>query len=152
MVTADGFHLPFISTFDNIFAFDVVEHIKDYASFTLSLAGALSENGVLILSTPSKRFRIFPSFFTSCISVKWGHVRVGHSLEDFGKIPTLKADSISWNAPFYRRFYIALRIMWEICPSVSGRIIRIVAALDRRFSRGDQGYIFIRITKKCCHN
>lgn len=55
MVAADGFHLPFIATFDNIFAFDVVEHIKDYVSFTLSLVGALSENGVLILSTPSKR-------------------------------------------------------------------------------------------------
>ena len=83
VIKADACHLPFArGTFDDVFAFDIIEHIQDDTAFLNSLFDVLSEDGIIWLSTPSDRFKIFPSFLTNRAHRGWGHVRTGYSAKE----------------------------------------------------------------------
>ena len=45
--------------FDRIFAFDVLEHVKEDKRFLEKIIQLLSLNGITILSTPSKNIKIY---------------------------------------------------------------------------------------------
>lgn len=151
MVAADASHLPFKIKFDRIFAFDVIEHVTDDKSFSLSLVEALSDNGTLIITTPSKSFRIFPDFLTSWLIKKWGHKKIGYSLEEFegwfSKTDYKIEKSIYWNAYFFRYFYFPLIFFWRFIPILAKGILPIVAKLDSKFLRGVNGFLLVEIKK-----
>lgn len=151
MVAADASFLPFKIKFDKIFAFDVIEHIAEDKTFLLSLCNSLSENGELVLTTPSKNFKIFPIFLTPWLSRRWGHIRIGYSQEDFEEMLShgskIEVERTYWNAPFWRFFYFPLRILWQLAPTLSKKILLLIARLDSKFPRGRNGYLLIKIKK-----
>ncbi|OIO04047.1 MAG: hypothetical protein AUJ51_02605 [Elusimicrobia bacterium CG1_02_56_21] len=53
--------LPFPDfSFDRVFSFQVIEHIPDDAAFASDAARVLRKGGMLILTTPNRRFRLKP--------------------------------------------------------------------------------------------
>lgn len=56
---ADGQALPFgDGTFDAVVSFQVVEHVWDDAAFLVEVRRVLAPNGLAILSTPQRRYRL----------------------------------------------------------------------------------------------
>jgi SAM-dependent methyltransferase len=150
VIKADACHLPFAKgAFDTVFAFDIIEHIQDDTAFLNSLFDVLSEGGIIWLSTPSDRFRIFPSFLTKRAHRGWGHVRTGYSAKALQEKmpPGVKVSPGYWNEPFSRVSYLLLRLLDMVSPALANRAAELRAWLDNMFSEGLSGHIFVEIRK-----
>jgi SAM-dependent methyltransferase len=146
-VQADGRFLPFANKeFDFVFALDVIEHIEDDLAFAKSLMQVVSSSGRIILSTPNINIRIFPSFLTRWVSIKWGHYyRLGYSPEMLRKIfgSGINIKIRPWNAFYFRLFYLPLRFLYQFFPRFSTHIVKNLAHFDARISDGDHGYLIL---------
>jgi SAM-dependent methyltransferase len=76
-----------LGTFDLIFASEVIEHIVDDRGLFCRFCEHLAENGLLIITTPNKRFvnrvaRVFPGFDAVSSVQDGGHVRIGYEPGD----------------------------------------------------------------------
>ena len=76
-----------LGTFDLIIASEVIEHIVDDRGLFRRLYQHLAENGLLIITTPNKRFvnrvaRVFPGFDAISSVQDGGHVRIGYEPTD----------------------------------------------------------------------
>ena len=76
-----------IGKFDLIFASEVIEHIIEDRRLFKNLFEHLSDGGVLIVTTPNKRFvqqvaKVLPGFDAVSASQDGGHVRVGYDGDD----------------------------------------------------------------------
>ncbi len=150
MIKADACHLPFASgTFDNIFAFDIIEHIQDDTAFLNAIVDVLTEDGTIWLSTPSDRFKIFPPFLTKRMHWGWGHVREGYSAKALReKMPPGVGISLKyWNEPVFRASYLLLKLLDIISPALASKAAELCAWLDNMFSKGLSGHIFAEIRK-----
>ena len=150
VIKADACHLPFArGTFDTIFAFDIIEHIQDDTAFLNSLFDVLLEGGIIWLSTPSDRFRMFPPFLTKRANRGWGHVRTGYSAKELQEKmpPGVKVLPRYWNEPFFRASYLLLRLLDMVSPALATRAAELCAWLDNMFSEGLSGHIFVEIRK-----
>jgi len=144
LVQADARSLPFRpGCFDTVFALDVIEHVEDDVTFSLSLVDVLAVGGRLVLTTPSASIRLNPSFLTAWISRKWGHIyRLGYTPERlrdlFGSELTLKIQP--WNAPAYRFFYPFLRALKLLFPSTVRKWVRSISRWDAGRMDGENGF------------
>ena len=100
-------------TFDQVFAFDVLEHIEigKEEQFFNELIRVCKKNGEIILSIPSKAIKLFPGFLTNYISRKWGHSKCnGYSENELimflSERENIRYEIIPNNAPYFRTFYI----------------------------------------------
>jgi SAM-dependent methyltransferase len=76
-----------LGSFDLVFASEVIEHIVDDRGLFCRLCEHLTENGLLIITTPNKRFvkrmaEFFPGFDAVSPVQDGGHVRVGYEPGD----------------------------------------------------------------------
>jgi len=142
--------------FDRIFAFDVLEHIKEDKEFLKKIVKLLSPNGIAILSTPSKDIKIFPPFLQSWVDKRWGHTyRRGYALREIRQLligmkneNNFKLDIIYWNCPFFRFFYLLLSLFWRVSSSLTKKILNFIVKLDSRFQKGNKGFLYIIIKVK----
>lgn len=141
--------------FDKIFSFDVLEHVKEDELFLKKVVKLLDENGTAILSTPSDKISIFPSFFQSYVDKRWGHIyRRGYSkdkitqlLSDFEKAGIINVKFIEWNCPTFRLTYLPLNLIWRIFPRLAKIILRFFIKMDLMFEKGQSGFLFVIIKK-----
>ena len=149
---ADGIELPFPDkSFDQVFAFDVIEHVYDDSKFLYELNRVTKENGEIIISTPHKRISIFPFFLTNWVSKQWGHYRTNGYLEnELVEITPKNIDAkfILIREFFFRLFYLPLRFFWGISNRVTKPMVRVVAFLDTVFLKGDKGHIIVFMTRR----
>jgi SAM-dependent methyltransferase len=80
-----------VGKFDLIFASEVIEHILDDRRLFANLFEHLSDDGVLVITTPNKPFvqrvaRVLPGFDAISASQDGGHVRVGYDSDDLLKL------------------------------------------------------------------
>jgi len=150
-VCADGCALPFApGTFDHIYALDVLEHIPDDDAFSRSLIEILDQRGQIIITTPSETIRLTPRWLTDWIGQRWGHtLRAGYSpskLRALFRLENLCIVIQSWNAPWYRFWYLSLRTLQTILPRHAIRLGRTIALLDSHHTIGQHGFYLIKIT------
>jgi len=147
--------IPFKSNyFDQVFAFDVIEHIEvgEETKFLSELIRVCKKNGEIILSTPSKSIKIFSGFMTNYISRKWGHNKCnGYSKEELKKMfsvfDNIKYQILDNNAPSFRLLYIIIRSLWFIWQELVKETIKYIALYDSKHKEGDEGFYIIEIKK-----
>ena len=102
-VQCDAVRLPFADgSFDCVTMFDVVEHVRDDAEAAREAQRVLRSGGVLLVSTPTTRFRyprlrlqrpLLPTEAT--ILARWGHVRRGYEIADLQRLwPALRLEAV----------------------------------------------------------
>jgi SAM-dependent methyltransferase len=141
--------------FDKIFSFDVLEHVKEDDLFLKKVVELLDENGTAILSTPSDKISIFPSFFQLYVDKRWGHIyRRGYSkdkiiqlLSDCEKTNLINVKFVEWNCPIFRFIYLPLNLTWKIFPELAKIIFHFFMQIDLIFKKGQNGFLFIIIKK-----
>lgn len=152
-IKASALKIPFTSNyFDQVFAFDVIEHIKEEkeTKFLGELIRVCKKNGEIILSTPSQSIQMFPSFMTNYISRKWGHdKRNGYSKKELHKLllkfPEIMYKILNNNAPYFRAFFIPIRILWYVIPGITKKLISNIASKDYQKRMGYSGFYIIKI-------
>jgi SAM-dependent methyltransferase len=150
VIKADACHLPFArGTFDNIFAFDIIEHIQDDTTFLNAIVDVLAEGGTIWLSTPLDRFKIFPPFVTKKKHRDWGHVREGYSSKELQEKMPLEVEVSFryWNEPVFRASYYFCRLLAMVSPALANKAMELCAWLDNIFAEGLSGHIFAEIRK-----
>ena len=151
-IKADALALPFPDEyFDQVFAFDIIEHVVNDRQLLQELHRVTKPNGQIIISTPHKHISIFPPFLTSWVSKKWGHYRVNGYLENELKEILPEGDAATFlylREPFFRIFYLPLRFLWGMSNRIAKPMVRAIAYIDAIFLNGDNGHILIYITRK----
>jgi glycosyltransferase involved in cell wall biosynthesis len=146
-VCADGNNLPFADgAFDYIYALDVIEHIKDDGVFAKSLIRMIAPGGKLFLSTPSVNIRLNPPFLTRWISLQWGHdLRLGYTPDELLRLfkSDLELQINTWSAPGYRFWYLPLRMISIVFPSLAKQLVERIAYSDIRSTSGEEGFLHI---------
>jgi glycosyltransferase involved in cell wall biosynthesis len=147
LVCADGRYPPFEKgTFDHVFALDVIEHIADDQAFARSLIQMIAPGGRLFISTPALHIRLTPPILTRWISKQWGHtLRLGYTAERLNDFfaGELDVQVTSWNAPYYRFYYLAVRLLAEFYPNLAVKLTRRIAQLDSRHPEGENGFYLL---------
>jgi 2-polyprenyl-3-methyl-5-hydroxy-6-metoxy-1,4-benzoquinol methylase len=151
-VQADAHHLPFKrGFFSRILILDVIEHIEDESNLSSIFKLHLQPFGSFFLTTPSEDIRLFPGFLTGYISNKWGHYyRRGYSKE---RLKDLFNDEFvlhisEWNSPWWRFFYLPIRLINEISPSLCKKIIQLFFSMDSKKQNGNRGYFVLEGIRK----
>lgn len=151
-IKTDALALPFADEyFDQVFAFDVIEHVDDDKQFLQELHRVTKPNGQIIISTPHKYIIIFPPFLTGWVSRRWGHHRVRGYLEnEIRKIMPENStiEFLHLREIFFRTSYLLLRLLWGLNKRITKPLVRVVAYLDSVFLNGKKGYIVVRLTRK----
>ena len=150
VLRANGSYLPFPDqSFDNVFAFDVIEHTEDDDAFLQSLIRVLAKGGQLWLSTPTSGAKMLPGFLTDKAELVWRHVRRGYSAKDIrDKLPLVaKASFIYWNAPFFRSLYVPLKLISMVSPGLARVGAQVCAWLDSKFPKGASGQLFVTVAR-----
>lgn len=138
--------------FDKIFAFDVIEHVREDKIFLEKIVQLLDSNGMAFLSTPSDTIKIFPSSLQPMVEKKWQHFyRRGYNLKNIENLSkdidkNISVKIIYWNCPFFRFLYLPLSFIWRVCPFFAKSIVKHIVNLDSRFQDGKNGYLYIVIT------
>jgi len=92
------------STFDQVLAIDVLEHIDDDVLAIRQIANALTSGGRLVISVPTPNY---PNTFGRDFADNLGHVRDGYWLEDIG--PKLDAAGLRVEQHhYYTRRWVSL--------------------------------------------
>ena len=146
--TAQSLPLP-SGYFSAVFAFDLIEHVEQDQVVLAELVRVLAPNGTLWLSTPCADFAIFPRWLMGRATQSWGHVRNGYTVAELErKLPGgMSLDVMIWNEPFLRACYLGLRILNSISPAMARSLARVCLNLDRSFTQGLRGHLFVRIRK-----
>lgn len=151
-VQADAKFLPFKSNcFEQIFMMDVIEHIEDERDLSASLFRVLKPSGNIFLTTPSKAILLNPWFLTKYISEKWGHYyRLGYTEDELSELFSDEFNLLidTWNAQWWRFFYLFLRSTIEIFPKFGISLVKRIFALDARQTEGVHGYLTLKGKKK----
>ena len=148
----DGLKLPFRDeSFDTIYALDVLEHVDDEESFAGELLRVLKPGGRLILTTPQRDIRIFPSQLQGWVNRKWQHDKVPGYSESavqtlFEVLKPTNARVSRLSAWWFLTFYLALSTLWKLAPGLGRTILEHVAKLDAP-GRGTHGYLLAEVTK-----
>lgn len=151
----DALNIPFESNkFYQVFAFDVLEHIEEgkEQKFLDELIRVCKKNGEIILTTPSKAIKLFPSFLTNFIGRRWGHHKCnGYSKEELSKLlskyPGIIYKILDNNALYFLTFFIPIRFLWCLFPKITKRLVDIISLKDYKNSFGDYGFYIIKIIK-----
>ena len=147
LVCADGRHLPFEKgSFDHIYALDVIEHVADDQAFARSLIRMVAPGGRLFISTPALNIRLTPPILTRWISKQWGHtLRLGYTAERLNELfaGELDVQITTWNAPHYRFYYLAVRLLAAFSPSLAAKLTRRIAHSDSRHPKGKNGFYLL---------
>jgi hypothetical protein len=151
-VQADANHLPFKKNlFSRIYMLDVIEHIEDERNLSSVFYLHLQPSGSFFLSTPSKDILLFPRFLTGYISKKWGHYyRRGYSKEGLKELfdEEFVLHFTEWNAQWWRFFYLFIRLLNDISPSLCAKLIHFIFSMDSKKTNGNRGYLILEGIKK----
>lgn len=154
-IKANALNIPFENNkFDQVFAFDVIEHLPQnteerFISELIRVAKNVSE---IVLTVPSKNIKIFPSFLTNWINKKWGHFKyIGLSKEEveacLKKFYNIKYKINEINAQYYLRNYLFIRLLWRLNKAFTKKIVNRIAKNDFKNMEGSNGYYIIKIIK-----
>jgi ubiquinone/menaquinone biosynthesis C-methylase UbiE len=150
-IKADALEIPFSSDyFDQVFAFEVIEHVSNEEKFISELYRVTKPGGQIVISTPHKDIKLFPPFLSNWVSRKWGHDRVnGYYENEIRAIMPINpiAEFIYLREPFYRFFYLPLRFIWAINCTIARLLVKVIVSLDTLFLKGVNGHIIVRISK-----
>ena len=139
--------------FDRIFAFDVLEHVKEDKIFLEKIIQLLSMEGIAILSTPSTNIKIFPSFLQNWVDIRWGHIyRRGYTSQRIKQLVEDMQDDVTidisyWNAPIFRFLYLPLSVVWRINSTISKKVLNFIVEIESRFKEGANGFLYIIIKR-----
>jgi SAM-dependent methyltransferase len=141
--------------FDRIFAFDVLEHVKEDKIFLEKIIQLLSTEGMAILSTPCENIKIFPPFLQSWVDKRWGHIyrrgyvpqRIKEFVEDIGLGNSITINAIYWNCPIFRFLYLPLSMLWRISPMLTKKVLNFIVGIESRSKEGENGFLYSIITK-----
>lgn len=155
-IEASALKIPFKSNyFDQVFAFDVLEHIEKgkEQKFLSELIRVCKNGGEIILSTPSKSIKMFPSFMTNYISRKWGHSKCNGYSKNELKLMLSAYNNIDYqiienNAPFYRLIFIVTRPLWFIWQNLAKILVNKIAFYDSKYKNGGKGFYIMKVSKK----
>lgn len=151
-VQTDALALPFADEyFDQVFAFDVIEHVDDDKQFLQEVHRVTKPNGQIIISTPHKHISIFPPFLTGWVNRRWGHYRVSGYLENELREIIPESDVAKFlflRESFSRAFHLPLRFLWGFSKIITKPMVRVIAYLDSIFLNGKNGHIVIYITRR----
>lgn len=145
LVRGDGVHAPFrTGAFDAVFAFDVLEHVRDDAALAQELVRLVRPGGVLWVSVPSRDFRAAPAIATTFLHRRWGHLRPGYTPDELRALFPCAAEAtlLEWNEPAYRLAYFPLKLLSLVSPVLARLALRLVARLDSRRRAGQRGHLF----------
>lgn len=139
--------------FDKIFAFDVLEHVREDKIFLEKIIQLLSTEGMAILSTPCESIKIFPSFLQGWVDKRWGHIyrrgympqKIKELVKDIEKNVTI--DIRYWNCPLFRFFYLPLSALWRMSFTFSKKVLNFIVEIESRFKEGENGFLYIMIDK-----
>ncbi len=152
MVQADGRHLPFRSgSFDHVVAADVIEHVVDDQDLIAEMERVTRCQGQIFLTTPSADIHMIPHVLTTWISRQWGHWwRLGYTEERLRELAGAECENtiISWNAPAFRFWFLPMRLLWAVYPSLARRLIRQIAEWDARHREGTHGFYWMWCRKR----
>lgn len=148
---ADASKLPFVvNSFEQVMAFDIIEHIEQDAQVLREIARVLKPGGTFWFSTPCADFYLFPGGrLQHRFERAWGHVRRGYTLSELErKLPAcLVGEFLTWNEPAFRFLYILIKVMHGPSLLTSRRFMEWAYAWDARHAQGERGHWFARLQK-----
>ena len=148
----DATKLPYKDLFfDKVFAFDVIEHIKEWKEkeFIKELIRVTKKDWNIILTTPSKSIRLFPSFLTNYISKKWWHYKCNWYTKNeiqYFVWNKVYISILNLNCRWYLNNYLFLRFLWKINKKLVRNILQKIAKNDSQ-EIWNNGYLLIKIEK-----
>jgi ubiquinone/menaquinone biosynthesis C-methylase UbiE len=150
-IRANALYLPFPDGyFEQVFAFDVIEHVDDERKLLQELNRVIKPDGQIVISTPHKHISIFPPFITSWISRRWGHYRVKGYLEYELRNIIPESDVVEFlltRELFFRTFYLPLRLLWGLNGWLAKPAVKIIAYFDTIFINGENGHVVMCISR-----
>jgi SAM-dependent methyltransferase len=152
VLRGDGQQLPFAdSTFDSVFAFDVIEHVDDDARFVAELVRVTRPGGEIMISTPNADLRILPRALTPWAHRRWGHARCtgyapGELSALFAAAGAKDVQIRQLRAWTYLTFYLPLALVSRVSNAAARRAVAFVARIDSRWrTDGSRGYLLARV-------
>jgi SAM-dependent methyltransferase len=139
--------------FDRIFAFDVLEHVREDRIFLEKIIQLLSTEGMAILSTPCENIKIFPSILQAWVDKRWGHIyRRGYTSQGIKELVEDVQDEVTlniiyWNCPLFRFLYLPLSVLWRISPMLTKKILGFVVNIESISKEEEHGFLYIMITR-----
>lgn len=150
-IKGDALNLPFKNdVFDQVFAFDVIEHVENDKRFLNELCNVCKVDSEIIISTPHKKIKIYPPFLTNWVSKKWGHLRVNGYLDKEIKNLTKKNvvhEFFHIKEAFYRFFYFPARLLWGFNENLTKIFVKMIVYLDTRALNGENGQLLVKMVK-----
>jgi len=140
--------------FDRILAMDVLEHIERDDLFLEKLVNLLSEEGIAIMSVPSKNIRIFPGFLQNWVDKKWGrHYRRGYTKAEIEELfgntgHDLDIEFQTISCPIFRFVYLPLSMMWRVLPNLTSELLESIVRLDLKYNDSDSGFLYLNAYKR----
>jgi len=140
--------------FDQVFAFDVIEHTPRDAEeqFFSELIKVAKRKSEIIITVPSKDIKVFPSFLTNWVSKKWGHLKYNglaeKELKSYLEKFNVEYEISENNASHYLKYYLFIRLLWKLHRDFTKKIVRIIARKDFENLRGNNGCYIVKIIKK----
>lgn len=149
VVTADACALPFADeSFSVVFAFDVIEHISNDASFIASIIRVLSKGGILWLSVPANKPYFLSVWLTRWLMGRWGHKRIGYDVEELLNLfpPDYSIYPVCWNTYSFRWLYVLLWLVSKISRPLARLGARLCFEVDKHLTGND--HIFLKIVRQ----
>lgn len=150
-IRGDGLRLPFgDGSFDSVFAFEVIEHVDDPATFVRELARVTAPGGSVTLSTPNADLRIFPGFLTRWAHRRWGHYgKTGFTPDElrllFRDAGVTSVDVRPLRTWTLLKLYLPLTLLARVLRPMSDRFCGAAALIDSRVGReGAGGYVLLK--------
>ena len=150
--TADATRLPLAAnSFDQVMAFDIIEHISADDQVLTEIARVLKPGGTLWLSTTFAEYYIFPGGpVQRRLERSWGHVRRGYTQSELERqLPSeLTGTLLPWNEPAFRYLYVPLKGLHALSAPLARILMEAMYRWDAHRPRGQRGHWFARLTKQ----
>lgn len=147
---ASGTQIPLKdNTVDVVLCLDVIEHILEDDNLISEVARVMKNEGMMVLTTPKKNYRLTHHVDMDELNKMWGHVRDGYSRKELIQLFSnhgLRVEKITSYHNLLTRYlyyYFSWRNVFNLTMEQRASILKKVALLQRWIKLGTIEHVFM---------